>query len=154
MLTPNTKTLHPEDTMRDGYCPKMLLFTLDELFYIYSQIKNLWRANEKIVLTYEILCISTNWWTDRQHGVDKTGVPNTLALLNVNDAHHLKHLAWAVYNGVLLVGLQPELPGDCPWCMVLAGLHKHIYRGCDDVAHCPPHTLGSWDCQEWIEVLQ
>ena len=51
------------------------------------------------------------------------------------------------------MGGRPELPGDRPWCTVLAGLYKHIYRGGDDVAHCPPHTLGSWDCQERIEVL-
>ena len=37
--------------------------------------------------------------------------------------------------------------------MVLAGLYKHIYRGHDDAAHCPPHMLGSWDCQERIEAL-
>ena len=37
--------------------------------------------------------------------------------------------------------------------MVLVGLYKHIYRGRDDAAHCPLHTLGSWDCQERIEVL-
>ena len=41
MPTLNTKTLWPEDSMRDRYHPKMLLFALDELFYIYSQIKNL-----------------------------------------------------------------------------------------------------------------
>ena len=64
MLTLNTETLHPKDSMRDGYHPKMLLFALDELFYIYSQIKNLWRADEKIILTYGILCISANWCTD------------------------------------------------------------------------------------------
>ena len=80
-------------------------------------------------------------------------MPDALALLNVNDVHHLKHLAWAVYDDALLVGLWPKLPGDCPWCTVLAGLHKHIYRGCEDTAHCPPQTLGSWDCQEWIEAL-
>ena len=38
--------------------------------------------------------------------------------------------------------------------MVPAGLYKHIYRGCEDMAHCPPHTLASWDCQERVEVLQ
>ena len=81
-------------------------------------------------------------------------MPDTLALLNVDDTHHLKHLAWAVYNGVLLVGPWPELPGDHPWCTVLAGLQKHIYRGCDDAAHCPLHMLGFWDCQEQIEALQ
>ena len=31
-------------------------------------------------------------------------MPNALSLLNVNDAHHLECLAWAVYDGALLVG--------------------------------------------------
>ena len=53
MPTLNTKTLCPEDTMRDGYRPKMLLFALDELFYIYSQVKNLRRADEKFTLYYK-----------------------------------------------------------------------------------------------------
>ena len=145
--------LHHKDAMRDGYRLRMLLFMLDELFYIYSQIKNLWRVDEKIVITYKILCLSANWCTDQQHGLEKTSVPDALALLNVNDACHLERLMWAVYDGALLVGPQPELPGDCPWCTVLAGIHKHIYRGCNDTAHCLPHTLGSWDCQEWIEAL-
>ena len=151
--TLNTDTLHPEDTMKDGYRPKMLLFALDEWFYIYSQVKNLQRADTKIILAYKILCISTNQCTDWWHRVEKTGVPNALALLNVNDAHHLERLMWAVYDGTLLVCPWPELPGERSWCMVLARLHKHIYRGHNDVAYCPPHTLGSWDCQEWIEVL-
>ena len=154
MLTLNTEMLHHEDIMRDGYCPKMLLFMLDELFYIYLQIKNLQRADKKIVLAYEILCISTNQCTDWWHGVKKTSVPNALALLNVNNSHHLECLTWAVYDGTLLVGQQPKLPGDDPWCTVLVGLQKHIYRGHNDVAHCLPHMLGSWNCQEWIEVLR
>ena len=140
--------------MINGYQPKMLLFMLDELFYIYSQIKNLCRADEKIVVAYEILCLSANRCTDRWHGLEKTGMPDALVLLNLNDARHLERLVWAVYDGALLVGPWPELPGDRPWCTVLAGLHKHIYRGHDDVAPCLPHTLGSWDCQEWIEALQ
>ena len=31
--------------------------------------------------------------------------------MNLSDTCHLKHLAWAIYNGTLLVGSQPELPG-------------------------------------------
>ena len=126
----------------------MLLYALDELFYIYAQIKNSQRADKKVILTYEILGTSANWCTDLWNGVKKTGVPDALALLNVNDGHHLKHLMWAVYDGTLLVGPWLELPSDCLWCTVLAGLHKHIYRGCKDAAHCPPQMLGSWDCQE------
>ena len=118
MPTLNTETLHPKDTMRDGYCWKMLLFMLDELFYIYSQVKDLQKADEKVILTYELLCLSTNWCTDRQNGVEKTGMPDALALLNMNDACHLERLAWAVYDGALLVGLWPELQGNRPWCTV------------------------------------
>ena len=79
---------------------------------------------------------------------------DALSLLNINNAHHLKRLTWAVYDGVLLVGRRPELPGDCQWCTILVGTFKHIYRGHDDVAYCLPYTLASWDCQERTEVLR
>ena len=97
-------SLHHEEVMCDGYRPKMLLFTLDELFYIFDQIKRQWNADEKIVVACEILCLSTQQCTERWHGVEKTSVLNALSLLNVNNVCHLKRLAWAVYNGGLLVG--------------------------------------------------
>ena len=105
------------------------------------------------MLAYEILCISTNRCTDRRNWIEKTSMPDALALLNVQDIRHLEHLAWVVYDSILMVGPRLELSGDRPWCTVLAGLQQHIYRGRDDVAHCPPQTLGSWDCQEQIEAL-
>ena len=142
------ESLWPKDSMRDGYHPKMLLYVLDELFYIYTQIKNSQRVDDKLMLAYEILCISANWCTDRQNGVEKTGMPDALALLNVNDIRHLEHLTWVVYDGVLMVGPQSKLPDDRPWCTVLAGLHQHIYRDYEDMAHCLPQMLGSWDYQE------
>ena len=36
---------------------------------------------------------------------------------------------------------------------MLASIFKHIYRGCDKTAHCPPYTLASWDCQQRTKVL-
>ena len=95
------------------------------------------------MLAYEILCISANCCTNQQNGIKKSGVPDALALLNVEDVRHLEYLMWMVYDGVLLVGPQPKLLGDRPWCTVLAGLQQHICRGHDDAAHCPPQTLGS-----------
>ena len=146
-------TLHNEDVLHDGYWPKMLLYTLDELFYVFDQVKRQRGMDEKLVVAYEFLCLSalrcTEWW----HGFKKNSIPDALYLLNVNNAHHLKCLTWAVYDGALLVGLRPKLPGNCQWCTVLAGLYKHIYRGCDDAAHCPPYTLASQDCQERTGVL-
>ena len=153
MSTLNKETLWAKDSMRDGYHPKMLLYVLDELFYIYAQVKNSWRVNDKLVLASEILCISANHCTDQWNGVKKTSVPDALALLNVDNVRHLEHLAWAVYDSILLVGPQPKLLGDCPWSTVLAGLQQHIYRGRDDTAHCPPQTLGSWDHQDRVETL-
>ena len=131
----------------------MLVYALDELFYVYAQIKNSQRADDKLVLAYEILCISANRCTDWQNGVEKTSVPNALGLLNGADICHLERLVWAVYDGVLLVGPWHKLSGNHPWCTVLAGLQRHIYRGHDDAAHCPPQMLCSWDHEERVEAL-
>ena len=114
MPTLHKGTLQAEESMRDGYHPKMLLYTLDKLFYVYAQIKNSQRVDDKLVLAYKILCISANRCTDWQNGVKKTGIPDALALLNMADLHHLKCLMWAVYDRVLLVGPWPKLSGDCP----------------------------------------
>ena len=94
--------------MRDGYRPKMLLYTLNELFYIFDQVKRQRGLDEKIVIAYEILCLSTLRCTERWHGLERTGMPDALSLMNVNDSHHLEHLAWAVYDGALLVGGWPN----------------------------------------------
>ena len=97
-------TLHNEDVLRDRYWPKMLLYALEEPFYIFDQVKWQWGMDEKLIVAYEILCLSTLRYTKWQHGHEKKGVPDALSLLNVGDTHHLEHLAWAVYDGVLLVG--------------------------------------------------
>ena len=109
--------------------------------------------DEKLIVAYEILCLSalrcTEWW----HGLEKKGMPDALSLPNVNDGCHLECLTWAVYDGALLVGEQPELPGNHQWCTVMDSLYKHIYRDHNDTAHCLPYTLASWDCQERTEAL-
>ena len=59
-----------------------------------------------------------------------------------------------MYDGTLLVGLWPGLLGAHTWCAVLAGLQRHIYRGCNGAAHCPPQMLVSWDHEEQVEALR
>ena len=88
----------------------MLLYVLDELFYVFAQIKDSHRDN-KVVLAYEILCISANRCTDRHNRIEKMSVPDALALLNIEDTQHLKCLTWAMYDGAILV---PE-PGAPCW---------------------------------------
>ena len=119
-----------------------------------QQRDSMGQRQHELMLAYEILCISANCCTNQRKRIEKTGMPDALALLNVGDVHHLKCLAWVVYDGVLLVDPWPKLSGDHPWCTVLAGLQQHIYRGHKDVAHCPPQTLSSWDHQEWVEALR
>ena len=38
--------------------------------------------DEKIVVAYEILCLSVQRCTEQQHWVQKTGMPDALSLLN------------------------------------------------------------------------
>ena len=147
-------SLYNKDMLRDGYWPKMLLYALDELFYVFNQVKLQRGMDEKIIVAYKILCLSVLQCTEQQHGSERKGMPDALSLLNVNDTHHLEHLVWMVYDGALLVGEWPKLPGNHPWCTVLAGLYKHIYRVRKDAAHCSPYKLASWDCQERVEVLR
>ena len=51
-------TLRNEDVLWEGYRPKMLLYALDELFYIYDQVKHHRRVDEKLVVAYEILSLT------------------------------------------------------------------------------------------------
>ena len=48
-----------EDILHEGYRPKMLLYALDELFYIYDQVKCHRGIDEKLVVTHKIFSLST-----------------------------------------------------------------------------------------------
>ena len=104
-------TLQNKDILHEGCRPKMLLYALDELFYIYDQVKHHRGIDEKLVVAYEILGLAMLLCTECPGGVEKQGMPDALSLINLNDAHHLECLIWAVYDGALLIGSQPELPG-------------------------------------------
>ena len=136
-------TLWNKDVLCEGYRPKMLLYALDELFYIYDQVKHHWGVNEKLVVVYEVLSCATLCCMECQGGVEKQGMPDAVLQINLSDNHHLEHL----------VGSQPKLPGNCQWCTVLSGTFKHSYRGHNDAANCPPYTLALWDCLQRTEVL-
>ena len=120
MPTMQHGTLQNKDVLCEGYRPKMLLYALDELFYIYDQSKHQRGIDERLVVAYKILGLAALRCTERWHGSEKQGVPDTLSLLNLNYAHHLECLVWAVYDGAQLMGRQPELPTDHQWCTVLA----------------------------------
>ena len=43
-------TLRNEDVLHNGYQPKMLLYALDELFYVFDQVKWQQGMDEKLVV--------------------------------------------------------------------------------------------------------
>ena len=92
MPTMQCSTLWNEDVLREGYRPKMLLYTLDELFYIYDQVKHHRGIDEKLVVAYEILGLTALYCTEYRGGVEKQGMPDAVSQINLNDTHHLEHL--------------------------------------------------------------
>ena len=92
------------DILHEGYRPKMLLYSLDKLFYIYDQVKCHRGIDEKLVVVYEILSLAMLHCTECQGWVEKHGMPDAVSQMNLNDTCHLKHLTWAIYDGALLVG--------------------------------------------------
>ena len=64
MLSMQLGSLRHEEVMHDSYRLKMLLFMLDELFYIFDQIRRQQSVDEKIVVAYKILCLSVQQCTE------------------------------------------------------------------------------------------
>ena len=56
--TMQRSTLRNEDMLHEGYQPKILLYALDKLFYIFDQVKLQQGIDERLVIAYEILCLS------------------------------------------------------------------------------------------------
>ena len=71
-------TLWHED-MWEGYKLKMLLYALDEFFYIYDQVKCHKGVNEKLVVVYEILSLTMLHCTECQGWVEKHGMPDIMS---------------------------------------------------------------------------
>ena len=57
-------TLQNEDVLHEGYMPKMLLYALNELFYIYDQVKRQRGVDERLVMEYEILGLAALQYTE------------------------------------------------------------------------------------------
>ena len=79
MPTMQHDTLWNEDVLWEGYRPKLLLYVLDELFYIYDQVKCHREVDEKLVVAYEILSLSMLHCTEYQGWVEKHGVADAMS---------------------------------------------------------------------------
>ena len=57
MPTMQCGTLCNKDMLHKGYWPKMLLYDLNELFYIFDQEKWQQGIDERLIVAYKILCL-------------------------------------------------------------------------------------------------
>ena len=72
-------TLWHEDVMQEGYRLKMLFYALDELFYIYDQVKRHRGVNEKLVVAHEILSLAMLHCMECQGWVEKHSMPDAMS---------------------------------------------------------------------------
>ena len=65
MPTMQCGTLRNKDVLHKGYRPKMLLYALDKLFFIFDQVKCQQGIDERLVVAYEISCLVVLQCTER-----------------------------------------------------------------------------------------
>ena len=73
MPTMQHGTFWNKDILHEGHRPKMLFYALNELFYIYDQVKRQQGIDERLVMAYEILgltvlcCRALKWVREAGH---------------------------------------------------------------------------------------
>ena len=113
------------DKKHVGSHPKMFLFTLDELSYVYQHVHN---TDALCIIAYEMLSFASDRCMGLCNGRPK---PET----------SLERLTWAVYDGMYVPGSQPALSGPCNWACILDKMMTHIFHGRMLWEHCPPAPL-------------
>ena len=156
MLTYERNTGVPIDVLRTGSLPRMLLYALNELFYVYKGV-GVNDADGQCVVAYEILMVAllhcTEW-----HGSQKKEC-NTLGAaypgVNLSDVNGLECLAWAVYDGVYVPGNPLALTGYHDWEHIIAGTTLHlIFCGKTNIEHCKPSTIASLNAEQATKLVQ
>ena len=100
--------------LHSGHCPKMFLFLLEEMAYVYAHI-----STEDIdglqVMVYEVLTMAEMWYRLHKRSVNPQDMTLGDAMSHVvlGDIARLERLAWAIFDGVLAAGTSPELGPNC-----------------------------------------
>ena len=135
------RALAPMDKEHVGSHPKMLLFALDELSYVYQYIDNI---DMQHVVAYEMLSFTSHRCTEWHNGMPKPECDMhrpAMPHINLGDLGSLKRLAWAVYDGIYVPGNQPTLSDPRDWVCILIKTMTHIFHGRTLQEHCPQAPL-------------
>ena len=150
MLTYERGMGAPINVLRTGICPCMLLYMLDELFYVYKGVGGN-DVDRQHVVAYEILNIvllhCMEWCSSQKKECNSLGA--AYPRVNLSDVDGLEHLAWAVYNGVYVPGDLPGLTGHHYWDCIISGTTLClIYHGRTHEEHCKPLTIASLNAEQ------
>ena len=122
MPTHNREMGVPIDLRRTGMCWHMMLYALDELFYVFQGIGTN-DIDGQCIVAYEIITVA--WLHCMEQGSSPKMPCNTLGdayprvvLSNVNG---LECLALAMYDGMFVPGDPPALTGHHDWSHIIAG---------------------------------
>ena len=143
MPTFTHKMSTPIDLRRTGMHPCMMLYTLDELFYMFQGIGTN-DIDRQCVIACEILTIALLCCTE-QHGSPKkpcNTLGNAYPRVVLSDVNGLECLAWAMYDSLFVPGDPPALTGHYDWSCIITRTTLHlIFHGKPPCEHCKPCTL-------------
>ena len=144
----------PIDVLRTGSHPCMLLYMLDELFYVYKGVGGK-DVDRQCVVAHKILKIALFHCTEC-HGSQKKEC-NTLGAayprVNLSDMDGLERLTWAVYDGVYMPGDLLDLTGHHDWEHIIVGTTLClIYHGRTHAEHCKLSTIASLNAEEAMKL--
>ena len=144
----------PIDVLRTGSHLRMLLYALDELFYVYKGVGGN-DVDGQCVVAYKILRVVPLHCTV-QHGSQKKECNNFGAAYpraNLSDVDGLECLAWALYDGVYMPGDPPDLTGHHDWEHIIVGTTLClIYHGRTNDEHCKPWTIASLNAEQAMKL--
>ena len=136
--------------LHSGHHPKMFLFLLEEMVYVYARISTddidgLW------VMAYKVLAMAELWYHLRKRSANPQDMTRGEAMSRIvlGDLAGVEKLMWAVFDGALAAGASPELRPDESWERVVRGIFdKLVYAGRNPSDWCPVITAGAKDMQE------
>ena len=132
-----------------GHHPKMFLFFLEEMAYMYAHI-----STEDIdglqVMANEMFAMAEMWYHLRKRSANPQDMTwgDAMSHIVLGDLAGLERLMWAIFDGVLATRASPELGPDESWEQVVRGIfNKLIYIRRNPSDQCPMMTTGAKDLQ-------
>ena len=140
----------------EGHHPKVLLWIMEEFFYISHDLTDQDR-NGRVVLSYKLMMEAEHRYRVKWGGGVRCCRPLPSSgsappcswdtqehiAWSKPDSKMLEHLVWSVYNGVLSPGPTPKLTGPKTYNQVTRRLVAKVFWGLQ--VHCPARTSAQFD---------